>query len=115
MLKAHALINITEKIRSALDQNKVSCGIFIDTVNQEMMLYNLNYYGFRGVEIVLICMKENKRSVLMAMNWNLKLCIPQAEIENNQYLPFLAINRQTCLIVQEKQNMSIKQDYIVYN
>ena len=26
----HALINITEKIRSALDQNKVSCGIFID-------------------------------------------------------------------------------------
>ena len=26
----HALINITEKIRSALDQNKVSCGIFIN-------------------------------------------------------------------------------------
>ena len=38
----HALINITEKIRSALDQNKVSCGIFVDlqkafdTVNHEI-------------------------------------------------------------------------------
>ena len=51
----HALINITEKIRSALDQNEVSCGIFIDlqkafdTVNHEILLHKLNYYGFRGV------------------------------------------------------------------
>ena len=52
---AHALINITEKIKSALDQNKVSCGIFIDlqkafdTVNHEILLHKLNYYGFRGL------------------------------------------------------------------
>ena len=51
----HALINITEKIRSALDQNKVSCGIFVDlqkafdTVNHEILLFKLNYYGFRGI------------------------------------------------------------------
>ena len=51
----HALINITEKIREALDQNKVSCGIFVDlqkafdTVNHEILLYKLNYYGFRGI------------------------------------------------------------------
>ena len=50
-----ALINITEKIRSVLDQNKVSCGIFIDlqkaldTVNHEIFLHKLNYYGLRGV------------------------------------------------------------------
>ena len=51
----HALINITEKIRSALDQNKVSCGIFVDlqkafdTVNHKILLHKLNYYGFRGI------------------------------------------------------------------
>ena len=51
----HALINITEKIISALDQNKVSCGIFVDlqkafdTVNHEILLSKLNYYGFRGI------------------------------------------------------------------
>ena len=50
----HTLINITEKIRSALDNNKVACGIFIDlqkafdTVNHEILLTKLDYYGFRG-------------------------------------------------------------------
>jgi hypothetical protein len=39
----HALINITEKIRSALDNNKVCCGIFVDlqkafdTVNHDIL------------------------------------------------------------------------------
>ena len=50
----HTLINITEKIRSALDNNKVACGIFIDlqkafdTINHEILLTKLDYYGFRG-------------------------------------------------------------------
>ena len=40
----HALINITEKIRSALDNGKVACGFFIDlqkafdTVNHDILL-----------------------------------------------------------------------------
>ena len=50
----HALISITEKIRSALDAGKVTCGIFIDlqkafdTVNHEILLKKLYHYGFRG-------------------------------------------------------------------
>ena len=49
-----ALIHMTEKIRSALDSGKVSCGIFVDlqkafdTVNHEILLKKLHHYGFRG-------------------------------------------------------------------
>ena len=51
----HALIEITEKIRKALDNNSYACGIFIDlqkafdTVNRTILLTKLAHYGIRGV------------------------------------------------------------------
>ena len=51
----HALLNLTEDIRKALDENLFSIGIFIDlqkafdTVDHEILLTKLNYYGVRGV------------------------------------------------------------------
>ena len=51
----HALIHMTETIRSALDSGSVTCGIFVDfqkafdTVNHEILLKKLDHYGFRGV------------------------------------------------------------------
>ena len=49
-----ALINITENIRQALDEGYIGCGIFVDlqkafeTMDHEILLSKLDYYGIRG-------------------------------------------------------------------
>ena len=50
----HALIEITETIRQALDDKKMACGIFVDlqkafdTVNHDILIAKLEHYGIRG-------------------------------------------------------------------
>ena len=50
----HALINITENIRKALDDGNMGCGVFVhlqkafDIVDHQILLAKLNHYGIRG-------------------------------------------------------------------
>ena len=54
-LTSHALNDITEKIRKALDERNIGRGVFVDlqkvvdTVDQQILLEKLDYYGIRGI------------------------------------------------------------------
>ena len=51
----NALFSLTETVREALDNSNFACGIFIDlqkafdTVDHEILLKKLEYYGIKGV------------------------------------------------------------------
>ena len=50
----YTLMQITERIKEAVDKQNYACGIFIDlrkafdTVNHEVLLMKLEHYGIRG-------------------------------------------------------------------
>ena len=66
---AHALINLTENIRKALDEGYIRCGIFLDLqkafdiVDHEILLTNLNHYGIvvfqmPGLDLIFLIVND---------------------------------------------------------
>ena len=51
----HALISLTEMIRSSLDNDQLACGVFIDlqkafdTVDKKILLSKMSHYGIKGI------------------------------------------------------------------
>jgi hypothetical protein len=69
----HALIDITETIRQALDNKKIACGVFVDlqkafdTVNHDILISKLDHYGIRGTAIDWFSSYLKKRSQFVSI------------------------------------------------
>ena len=70
----HALINLTEDIKSYMDRGYIAAGVFIDlqkafdTVNHQIICEKLAYYGFRGKSLHLIKYFWSNRKQFVSIN-----------------------------------------------
>ena len=70
----HGLITLTNDIRNTLDNNNITCGIFIDlkkafdTVDHVILLKEFSYYGIRGLANDWFKSYLNNRHQFVSMN-----------------------------------------------
>ena len=88
----HALIQINEKIKNALDQGNHVCSVFIDlqkafdTVNHDILIDKLSYYGIRGISNQWFKSYLSNRKQYVSINgfnsdtMNIKHGVPQGSV-----------------------------------
>ena len=88
----HAIITLIENVQSALDNNKFACGNFIDfekecdTVDHNILLSKLNYYGIRGIANDWFKSYLNNQSQFVSINGfnsdhrNIERGVPQGSV-----------------------------------
>ena len=88
----HALINLTEDIRSSLDNNNFAVGVFVDlqkafdTVDHKILLSKLEFYGIRGISNQWFNSYFNNRKQFVSINGiysdvtNIQYGVPQGSV-----------------------------------
>ena len=75
----HAILCIIDRIQKAIDNRSFSCGIFLDfskafdTVNHEILIHKLEYYGFRGLVKQWFISYLSERRQIVTVN-SVKIC-----------------------------------------
>ena len=88
----HALLDLTEEIRNTIDNNRFSCGVFIDlqkafdTVDHSILLRKLEYYGIRGITNDWFCSYLTNRKQYVSISGfesetaNMDFGVPQGSV-----------------------------------
>ena len=89
---SHALINLTDKIKWALDNNKLAVGIFLDIekafdcIDHEKLSVKLEHYGFRGHILTFLRSYLTDRKQFLSMDGlfspegNINTGVPQGSV-----------------------------------
>ena len=80
----HAVLSIIDKVQKAIEDREHSCGIFLDfskafdTVNHEILLTKLEFYGIRGIvkDWFTSYLSNRKQFVSLVIIW---LCLTRTE------------------------------------
>ena len=70
----HALLSITEQIKTNFHQKKYSCGVFVDfekafdTVNHKILLSKVEHYGIKGASLKWLNSYLSNRSQQVSLN-----------------------------------------------
>ena len=78
----HALIELVDQIRLSMNNNQMTCGIFIDlskafdTVNHNILLQKLEYYGIRGTALNLFKSYLSDRKQYVQINKSKSKTLP---------------------------------------
>ena len=70
----HALVSLTEAVRTTLDNKRLGCGIFIDlqkafeTVNHRILLSKFEHYGIRGCALEWFRSYQSDRKQYVSVN-----------------------------------------------
>ena len=89
----HAILCIIDKIQKAIDDRSYSCGIFLDftkafdTVNHQILINNLEYYGIRGIaKDWFISYLSDRQQVVTVNNATSSKCNVSCEIPQGSVL-----------------------------
>ena len=89
---SHALLDFIDKVSKAIDDSKHTLGIFLDlskafdTIDHDILLYKLSYYGIRGTSLQWFRSYLSNRSQYVSINGinsnsrNLSYGVPQGSI-----------------------------------
>ena len=124
----NALMPITENIQTQLDKGKYCAGVFVDlkkafdTVDHNMLLQKLDYYGIRGIANEWSCSYLKKRKQFVSIENNMSSVkeiltgVPQGSILGPlRFLIYINDHKISTKVLNSQKHTTLLMTQALYN